>query len=63
MNTKNDDLDEYWFLEAQRRAKELDDSTVQPIPAEEIRQKAQALLDELLISSSIAAKEKTKYKP
>jgi hypothetical protein len=33
-----------WLLEAYRRARELDDGTVQPIPAEEVRRKAQALL-------------------
>ncbi len=33
-----------WLLEAQRRAKELDKGIVQPIPAEEVRRKAQALL-------------------
>ena len=33
-----------WLLEAQRRARELDDGTVQPIPAEEVRRKVQALL-------------------
>jgi len=33
-----------WLLEAKRRAKELDDGTVQPIPAEEVRRKAQTLL-------------------
>jgi len=33
-------LDEEWLLEAQNRAKELD----QPIPADEVRKKAQALL-------------------
>jgi len=33
-----------WLLEAKRRAKELDEGTVQPIPAEEVRRKAQALL-------------------
>ena len=33
-----------WLMEAQRRARELDDGTVQPVPAEEVRRKAQALL-------------------
>lgn len=33
-----------WLLEAQRRARELDAGTVQAIPAEEVRRKAQALL-------------------
>jgi len=33
-----------WLLEAQRRAKELDKGIVKPIPAEEVRRKAQMLL-------------------
>ncbi len=33
-----------WLMEAQRRARELDDGTVQAVPAEEVRRKAQALL-------------------
>jgi hypothetical protein len=33
-----------WLIEAQRRARELDAGTVQPISAEEARRKAQALL-------------------
>ena len=33
-----------WLLEAQRRARELDDGSVQPVSAEEVRRKAQALL-------------------
>ena len=33
-----------WLLEASRRAKDIDNGTVQPIPAEEVRLKAQALL-------------------
>ncbi len=33
-----------WLLEAQRRAKELDEGIVRPIPAEEVRRKAQSLL-------------------
>ncbi len=37
-------LDEAWLVEAQHRAQEIDDGTVQPIPAEEVRIKAQALL-------------------
>jgi HTH-type transcriptional regulator/antitoxin HigA len=39
-----DDLKEEWLTEAQRRAKELDAGTVQPIPAEEVRRKVRALL-------------------
>ncbi len=33
-----------WLLEASRRAKDIDNGTVQAIPAEEVRLKAQALL-------------------
>ena len=33
-----------WLIEAQRRARELDAGIVQPISAEEVRRKAQALL-------------------
>lgn len=33
-----------WLVEARRRAQELDDGTVQAVPAEEVRRKARALL-------------------
>lgn len=33
-----------WLVEARRRARELEDGTVKPIPAEEVRRKARALL-------------------
>lgn len=33
-----------WLTEAHRRAKELDEGSVRPIPAEEVRRKAKALL-------------------
>ena len=39
-----DEIAEDWLLEAQRRAKELDEGIVPPIPAEEVRRKAQTLL-------------------
>ena len=39
-----DEIAEDWLREAKRRAKELDEGIVQPIPAEEVRRKAQALL-------------------
>jgi len=39
-----DKIAEDWLVEAHRRARELDEGTVQPIPAEEVRRKAQALL-------------------
>lgn len=35
---------EDWLAEAHRRARELDEGSVQPIPAEEVRRKAKALL-------------------
>lgn len=35
---------EDWLLEAKRRARELEEGIVQPISAEEVRRKAQALL-------------------
>ncbi len=38
------EIEEAWLVEARRRAKELDDGTVQPVSAEEVRKKAQALL-------------------
>ncbi len=39
-----DEIAADWLQEAQRRAKELDAGIVQPVPAEEVRRKAQALL-------------------
>ena len=33
-----------WLDEALRRAKEIDEGVVQPIPAEEVRRKAESLL-------------------
>lgn len=33
-----------WLVEAKRRARELEEGTVQPVPAGEVRRKAQALL-------------------
>ncbi|MES0492179.1 MAG: addiction module protein [Leptospirales bacterium] len=39
-----DEIEEDWLIEAQRRAKDLNDGIVEPIPAEEVRKKAQALL-------------------
>jgi len=38
------EIAEDWLVEAHLRAKELDEGVVQPIPAEEVRRKAQALL-------------------
>lgn len=39
-----DEIATDWLLEAHRRAQELDEGIVQPIPSEEVRKKAQALL-------------------
>jgi len=39
-----EEIAEDWLVEAQRRARELDQGMVQPVPAEEVRRKAQALL-------------------
>lgn len=39
-----EEVAEDWLMEAQRRARELDEGIVQPVPAEEVRRKAQALL-------------------
>ncbi len=38
------EIAEDWLVEAKLRARELDEGIVQPIPAEEVRRKAQALL-------------------
>ena len=38
------ELEEAWLSEADLRARELDRGEVQPIPAEEVRRKARALL-------------------
>ncbi len=38
------EIEEDWLVEAQQRARELDEGVVQPIPAEEVRRKALALL-------------------
>ena len=39
-----DEIEEEWLIEARRRARELDEGIVQPIPAGEVRKKARALL-------------------
>ncbi len=39
-----DEISDDWLLEASRRAKDLDSGLVQPISAEDVRLKAQALL-------------------
>ena len=38
------EIAEGWLVEAQRRARELDEGIVEPVPAEEVRRKARALL-------------------
>ncbi len=38
------ELEQAWLIEADRRARELDRGDVQPISAEEVRQRARALL-------------------
>lgn len=40
----NTDLTDEWLAEAMRRAVELDNGTVKAIPADEVREKAKALL-------------------
>ena len=44
LRVRPDEREEDWLLEARRRARELDEGIVQPIPAEEVREKARALL-------------------
>jgi putative addiction module component (TIGR02574 family) len=39
-----EELEQTWLVEADRRARELDRGEVQPVPAEEVRRKARALL-------------------
>jgi putative addiction module component (TIGR02574 family) len=39
-----EELEQAWLVEADRRARELDRGEIQPIPAEEVRRKARALL-------------------
>ena len=38
------EIEEDWLVEAQRRARELDEGIVQPVPADEVRRKAMALM-------------------
>lgn len=39
-----EELEQAWLVEADRRARELDRGEVQPVPTEEVRHKARALL-------------------
>lgn len=43
-SSSEDEILNDWLVEAHQRAKELDEGIVQPIPAEEVRQKALSLL-------------------
>jgi putative addiction module component (TIGR02574 family) len=43
-DSATNDIADEWLAEASRRARELDSGVVQPIPAEEVRRKAMALL-------------------
>ena len=43
-SASEDEISEDWLLEAGRRAKDLDNGLVQPVSAEDVRLKAQALL-------------------
>ena len=38
------EIAEDWLVEAKQRARELDEGTARPVPAEEVRRKARALL-------------------
>jgi putative addiction module component (TIGR02574 family) len=38
------EISEAWLVEAGRRARELDEGLVEPVPAEEVRRKAKSLL-------------------
>ena len=40
----DEELAETWLSEAERRARELDRGEVRPVPAEEVRRRARALL-------------------
>ena len=39
-----EELEQAWLVDADRRARELDRGDVRPIPAEEVRRRARALL-------------------
>ncbi|MCY4364062.1 MAG: addiction module protein [Gammaproteobacteria bacterium] len=39
-----DEIEADWLTAAHRRARDLDEGIVQPVPVEEVRRKAQALL-------------------
>lgn len=39
-----EEIEAHWLVGAHRRAIEIDEGTVEPIPADEVRKRAQALL-------------------
>ena len=43
-SSNDEELEKEWLLEAKRRAVEIDRGELEPVPAEEVRIKAQALL-------------------
>ena len=43
-NAKDEDIEKEWLAEARRRAVEIDNGEVQPIPAADVTKKAHALL-------------------
>ena len=43
-NLSEEELEQAWLVEADRRARELDRGDVQPISADEVRRKARSLL-------------------
>jgi putative addiction module component (TIGR02574 family) len=43
-SSTEDEIAKEWLVEAARRARELDAGLVEPVPAEEVRRKALALL-------------------
>ncbi len=44
LRVRPDEIEEDWLIEARRRARELDEGIVQPIPAEEVRKKVRTFL-------------------
>jgi putative addiction module component (TIGR02574 family) len=42
--TSDEEIAESWLEEARRRARDIDDGIVEPVPAEEVRRKALSLL-------------------
>ncbi len=44
LRVRPDEIEEDWLIEARRRARELDEGIVQPIPADEVRKKTRTFL-------------------